>query len=177
MNFKLLGNYRSDTKVLTSEIVLNNMMQLRTLFLVVVLVMTGFILLAGLICFNHKTSKYYLGHILMEHRRTNTAVTNSKGLAMNSQRIVYNRVPKCGSRSIMSLFEAMAEKHYFRAIESKVNSPFHLSLSDRERIAMLVKGFTPPFLYHRHFHFMEFEKLMCGTVGNIFYHSIFLRLL
>ena len=64
----------------TSEIVVMDIMQLRALFLVAVLVMTTFILLAGLMFFNHETSKYYLGHILMQHKKTNTSVTKLNGL-------------------------------------------------------------------------------------------------
>jgi hypothetical protein len=52
---------------------------------------------------------------------------------------VYNRVPKCGSRSILTLFKVLSKKNKFRVIEPAANYPYQLQ--GRDQVCFLISRF------------------------------------
>ena len=47
------------------------------------------------------------------------------------QRVLYNRVPKCGSRSALTLFKSLSVKNGFKVIDPKKNTPYALNEQDQ----------------------------------------------
>ena len=151
-------------------------MRLRSRLVLVVLFVVGFILIFSSFITVSDTIKHASNEVWEENKATVYITPNINikttaaptGLAMNySQRIVYNRVPKCGSRSILTLFKVLATKNKFRVIEPALNYPYQLELRDQTRISNLMSSLRTPFLYHRHMHFLDFKTFKGPEVTYI----------
>ncbi|XP_028415482.1 uronyl 2-sulfotransferase-like [Dendronephthya gigantea] len=146
------------------------------LFVPVALVLVGFIFVFyGLNLDNGSTTNYngniHVGKVYFtrNERAVNTSIIS--GFAANHpqiiERIVYNRVPKCGSRSTLSLFKILAVKNKYRVIEPALNYPYQLERNDQIRISNLMSALRTPFLYHRHMHYIDFETFSGPQVAYI----------
>ncbi|CAB3990562.1 uronyl 2-sulfotransferase [Paramuricea clavata] len=154
-------------------------MRLRFRFIVVMLFMIGFIIIFNGLYTVIETTEDYSVHKQREQQGTiyltpNRAIndagttTSPAGLAVNySQRIVYNRVPKCGSRSVLTLFKIMAVTNKFRVIEPAMNYPYQLGRNEQKRISDFMSALRTPFLYHRHMHYFDFKTFGGPSVAYI----------
>lgn len=73
-------------------------------------------------------------------------------------KIVYNRVGKCGSRSMLTLLGKLAKVNKFTLFQSPVSNHSQVPIKDRIRIARVVQNMPPPCIYSRHVHFIDFPK-------------------
>lgn len=74
------------------------------------------------------------------------------------QRIVYNRVGKCGSRSMLTLIQSLADHNHFNFHSSPVSNVSKPHFMDLLKEVQLIGDLSPPFLYSRHIHYIDFAK-------------------
>ncbi|KAK3735827.1 hypothetical protein QZH41_019925, partial [Actinostola sp. cb2023] len=79
-------------------------------------------------------------------------------------RIIYNRVGKCGSRYLLNMMSNVAEGNGFRLVDYTDDRILDsrkrkLSMSEQMQfITYIDKQLAPPFIFHGHFHFVDFAK-------------------
>ncbi|XP_046847636.1 uronyl 2-sulfotransferase-like isoform X2 [Xenia sp. Carnegie-2017] len=83
------------------------------------------------------------------------------------QRVVYNRVPKCGSRSLLTLFRQLSRKNGFHMMDPAINHPYLLNAKEQKRVSILMSALKEPFLYHRHMYFIDFETFNSPPIAYI----------
>ena len=74
------------------------------------------------------------------------------------QRIIYNRVPKCGSSTVLSVLRKLARIHNFTYIHSKVFDHPRVSLKMEQDLVMQLKTTPTPWLYERHISVLNFTR-------------------
>ena len=90
-------------------------------------------------------------HWLQWHRNRSLA------LGRDSQ-IVYNRVPKCGSRTIVDLLRYMGKKQNFTYKHSTTYIEFNLTHEAEERQVGKIFNMMKPTVFDRHMYFINFKK-------------------
>ena len=90
-------------------------------------------------------------HWLQWHRNRSLA------LGRDSQ-IVYNRVPKCGSRTIVDLLRYMGKKQNFTYKHSTTYTEFNLTHEAEERQVGKIFNMMKPTVFDRHMYFINFKK-------------------
>ena len=87
-------------------------------------------------------------------------------------RIVYNRVGKCGSRTMQNVIRKLARVNNFNFFISPITSDFHPKLTDLAKEVELISSIAPPMLYSRHIHYVAFEKFGAAQTKPIFINLI-----
>ncbi|XP_071944497.1 uronyl 2-sulfotransferase-like [Antedon mediterranea] len=84
-------------------------------------------------------------------------------------RIIFNRVGKCGSRSVLDIFRNLAERNRFNMIESLVYTQKILPPEKEEMVAQVLSQIQPPYLFQRHMYHINFSyyKLQSPSYINI----------
>uniref|UniRef100_A0A673LFA8 Uronyl 2-sulfotransferase n=1 Tax=Sinocyclocheilus rhinocerous TaxID=307959 RepID=A0A673LFA8_9TELE len=95
---------------------------------------------------------YYLGRFAGGH-----GSLAPRTLPFPSQ-IVYNRVGKCGSRTIVLLLRMLADRHQFTLISSDIHNKTRLTKREQENLIRNISTTPQPFLYTRHVHFLNFSR-------------------
>ncbi|KAK7907788.1 hypothetical protein WMY93_016400 [Mugilogobius chulae] len=72
--------------------------------------------------------------------------------------VVYNRVGKCGSRTVVMLLKLLAEKHHFNLVSSEIHNKTRLSKHEQVALMKNITSIPEPFLYTRHVHFLNFTS-------------------
>ncbi|XP_068610047.1 uronyl 2-sulfotransferase a [Brachionichthys hirsutus] len=72
--------------------------------------------------------------------------------------VVYNRVGKCGSRTVVILLRSLAEKHQFNLVSSDVHNRTRITIQEQMGLMNNISNIPPPFLYERHIHFLNFSR-------------------
>uniref|UniRef100_A0A3P9KQ97 Uronyl 2-sulfotransferase n=1 Tax=Oryzias latipes TaxID=8090 RepID=A0A3P9KQ97_ORYLA len=72
--------------------------------------------------------------------------------------VVYNRVGKCGSRTVVILLRLLAEKHQFNLFSSDIHNKTRLTKHEQVDLMRNISQIPPPFLYTRHVHFLNFSR-------------------
>ncbi|XP_026867030.1 uronyl 2-sulfotransferase isoform X2 [Electrophorus electricus] len=72
--------------------------------------------------------------------------------------VMYNRVGKCGSRTVVLLLRILAEKHQFTLISSDIHNKTRLSKREQLNLMKNISTVPQPFLYTRHVHFLSFTR-------------------
>nr|XP_057913363.1 uronyl 2-sulfotransferase a isoform X1 [Doryrhamphus excisus] len=72
--------------------------------------------------------------------------------------VVYNRVGKCGSRTVVILLRLLAEKHQFNLISSDIHNKTRLTKHEQVDLMKNISNIPQPFLYTRHVHFLNFTR-------------------
>ncbi|XP_020914248.1 uronyl 2-sulfotransferase isoform X2 [Exaiptasia diaphana] len=90
-------------------------------------------------------------------------------------RIIYNRVGKCGSRFMLAVMSKAAEKNQFKIVSSSDNgvissSQRKLTISQQMKLVAHISEIQPPFVFHGHFHFVDFSKY--GSTTPIYINLI-----
>ncbi|KAG8444452.1 hypothetical protein GDO86_009579 [Hymenochirus boettgeri] len=84
-------------------------------------------------------------------------VVSIKVLPFPSQ-VVYNRVGKCGSRTIVLLLRILSEKHGFNLVTSDIHNKTRLTKSEQLELIKNVSTADQPYLFTRHVHFLNFSR-------------------
>ncbi|XP_077994503.1 uronyl 2-sulfotransferase-like [Glandiceps talaboti] len=93
-----------------------------------------------------------------------TLLDASKGLPLdlattgNMSRLVFNRVGKCGSRSLVHTIDLLSKRLKFPHIKSKVFDKKRLKDHEKAEFAFEVDSYDPPFIYNRHLNFIDFGQ-------------------
>ncbi|XP_040921159.1 uronyl 2-sulfotransferase a isoform X1 [Toxotes jaculatrix] len=72
--------------------------------------------------------------------------------------VVYNRVGKCGSRTVVILLRLLAEKHQFNLVSSDIHNKTRLTKHEQVDLMKNISNIPQPFLYTRHVHFLNFTR-------------------
>ncbi|XP_060770065.1 uronyl 2-sulfotransferase a isoform X2 [Neoarius graeffei] len=72
--------------------------------------------------------------------------------------VIYNRVGKCGSRTVVLLLRILAEKHKFNLVSSDIHNKTRLTKHEQVELMKNISTFPQPFLYTRHVHFLNFTR-------------------
>ncbi|XP_033099539.1 uronyl 2-sulfotransferase-like [Anneissia japonica] len=75
----------------------------------------------------------------------------------NKPRIIFNRVGKCGSRSVLDIFRILAERNQFNMIESLVYTQKILPPEKEEMMAQVLSQLQAPYLFQRHMYHINFN--------------------
>ncbi|KAG5265793.1 hypothetical protein AALO_G00246440 [Alosa alosa] len=73
-------------------------------------------------------------------------------------RVVYNRVGKCGSRTIVLLLRILADRHQFTLVSSDIHNKTRLTKHEQATLMRNITEIPQPFLYTRHVHFLNFTR-------------------
>ncbi|CAH1230151.1 UST [Branchiostoma lanceolatum] len=89
-----------------------------------------------------------------------TRTTKAKASSNGFDRLVYNRVGKCGSRSLITILSVLSKKNGFHFAKDPKIKHWQTRFPLREQIALVqyVDKLPPPFFYNRHFHFIDFTR-------------------
>ncbi|KAL6485803.1 hypothetical protein MHYP_G00051950 [Metynnis hypsauchen] len=72
--------------------------------------------------------------------------------------VIYNRVGKCGSRTVVLLLRILAEKHQFNLVSSDIHNKTRLTKHEQVDLMRNISTIPQPFLYTRHVHFLNFTS-------------------
>ncbi|XP_067274707.1 uronyl 2-sulfotransferase a isoform X1 [Pseudorasbora parva] len=76
--------------------------------------------------------------------------------------VIYNRVGKCGSRTVVLLLRILAEKHQFNLVSSDIHNKTRLTKHEQVSgwvdLMRNISTIPQPFLYTRHVHFLNFTR-------------------
>ncbi|XP_069091284.1 uronyl 2-sulfotransferase [Pleurodeles waltl] len=72
--------------------------------------------------------------------------------------VVYNRVGKCGSRTVVLLLRILSEKHGFNLVTSEIHNKTRLTKSEQMELIRNVSTAEQPYLFTRHVHFLNFSR-------------------
>jgi len=73
-------------------------------------------------------------------------------------RVVYNRVGKCGSRTVQNILKVVAEKNLYNFYISPVSNDTRPKTIDLIKEVKLIDSIPSPMLYSRHIHYVSFSK-------------------
>ncbi|XP_033122144.1 uronyl 2-sulfotransferase-like [Anneissia japonica] len=83
------------------------------------------------------------------------------------QRIIFNRVGKCGSRSVLDVFKHLAKQNHYNMINSIVYNQTRISEEKKNLIVSVLLKVDPPFLFQRHMYYVDFSKFSSSSVKYI----------
>ncbi|XP_072178490.1 uronyl 2-sulfotransferase-like [Diadema setosum] len=72
--------------------------------------------------------------------------------------VIFNRVGKCGSRSILELLHTLAARNHFFLICSQTFNDKHITTSEEEKLVSILREVDAPYMYQRHLHFVNFTR-------------------
>lgn len=72
--------------------------------------------------------------------------------------VVYNRVGKCGSRTVVLLLRSLAERHHFTLVSSDIHNKTRLTKNEQVDLMKNITSIPQPYLYTRHVHFLNFTR-------------------
>ncbi|XP_060687033.1 uronyl 2-sulfotransferase a [Hemiscyllium ocellatum] len=81
----------------------------------------------------------------------------TKVLPFPSQ-LVYNRVGKCGSRTVVQLLRVLTERNHFNLINSDIHNKTRLNRIEQMELINNISLGDQPYLYTRHVHFLNFTR-------------------
>ncbi|XP_067900603.1 uronyl 2-sulfotransferase a isoform X1 [Heterodontus francisci] len=81
----------------------------------------------------------------------------AKVLPFPSQ-LVYNRVGKCGSRTVVQLLRVLTERNHFNLINSDIHNKTRLNRNEQMELINNISLGEKPYLYTRHVHFLNFTR-------------------
>ncbi|XP_071485108.1 uronyl 2-sulfotransferase-like [Diadema antillarum] len=78
--------------------------------------------------------------------------------AQRGEAVVYNRVGKCGSRSVITVMRELALKNKFHFVSSLVYNKTRISPVHEGMLVNVVGRLERPFIFQRHLHFVDFRR-------------------
>ncbi|XP_061900612.1 uronyl 2-sulfotransferase a isoform X2 [Entelurus aequoreus] len=72
--------------------------------------------------------------------------------------VVYNRVGKCGSRTVLLLLRQLSVTHQFNLISSDIHNKSQLTIDEQVELMKDISSISQPFLFTRHVHFLNFTR-------------------
>ncbi|XP_038936988.1 uronyl 2-sulfotransferase isoform X3 [Rattus norvegicus] len=72
--------------------------------------------------------------------------------------VVYNRVGKCGSRTVVLLLRILSEKHGFKLVTSDIHNKTRLTKNEQMELIKNISTVEQPYLFTRHVHFLNFSR-------------------
>lgn len=85
-------------------------------------------------------------------------------------KIVYNRVGKCGSRSLLAIISHLEKVNHFTLYNSEIHNVTRPSLVQLLQEVKLIDQLSKPVIYLRHIHYINFHKY--GLLSPIYINMI-----
>nr|XP_039267722.1 uronyl 2-sulfotransferase-like [Styela clava] len=85
-------------------------------------------------------------------------------------KIIYNRVGKCGSRSMLSLITRLSSRNNFLFYASPVSNRTRVPLPESIKEVQVINNLPSPSLYSRHIHYLDLFKY--GISGVVYINMI-----
>ncbi|KAM6086681.1 uronyl 2-sulfotransferase isoform 2-T2 [Theristicus caerulescens] len=109
-----------------------------------------------------KTVLKSIAHVKISSDRNSTYLDDhgpppQKVLPFPSQ-VVYNRVGKCGSRTVVLLLRILSEKHGFNLVTSDIHNKTRLTKNEQMELIKNISTAEQPYLFTRHVHFLNFSR-------------------
>ena len=76
----------------------------------------------------------------------------------NTSRIVYNRVSKCGSETMLEVISQLSKRNGFSHGHSKIFNRRRIDKEEQEELVAEIDNMNEPFLYDRHVHLIDFSR-------------------
>lgn len=89
---------------------------------------------------------------------------------VKAKKLFYNRVGKCGSRTMVQLMITLARKQKYTVIGSTDNGRLKRNLREQIEVVDFIDRLQAPFIYHEHVHFIDFKRF--GAVQPIYINVI-----
>lgn len=86
------------------------------------------------------------------------------------KRVIYNRVGKCGSRTMIQLMVRLAKQNNYNVIGSTRYQLLHINLRQQVEFVDFMDHLEAPFIYHHHLHYVDFNRF--GSVQPIYINLI-----
>ncbi|CAI5770257.1 uronyl 2-sulfotransferase isoform X2 [Podarcis lilfordi] len=74
--------------------------------------------------------------------------------------VVYNRVGKCGSRTVVLLLRILSERHGFNLVTSDIHNKTRLTKNEQMELIKNISTAEQPYLFTRHVHFLNFSRIL-----------------
>jgi len=109
-------------------------------------------------------SKTEIIYDLYEHQEDAAFIRNDDVLVDSivqkrySGRLFYNRVPKCGSRTVVETLFRLRDSLGFNMAWAEETYPYHLNSTQQEIFAEYFNNLNPSTVYNRHLHFIDLKK-------------------
>jgi dermatan/chondrotin sulfate uronyl 2-O-sulfotransferase UST len=98
--------------------------------------------------------------LLQEHKEIFYKSQEAADVYTGAQaRVMYNRVGKCGSRATLTLLQALGARNNITIVLSDIGNQKELSLSEQIDLVNYINHLPPPFIYSRHMHYIDFQRL------------------
>lgn len=88
-----------------------------------------------------------------EHEQVFVPIKN-----LRSKNIFYNRVGKCGSRSLIAVINTLSHKNKFKVMSSNDMKNSRPKGTDLLQEVLTIGKLKPPSFYNRHIHYIDFKK-------------------
>nr|XP_054753124.1 uronyl 2-sulfotransferase-like [Lytechinus pictus] len=72
--------------------------------------------------------------------------------------VIYNRVGKCGSRSVLGVLRSLALKNHWHLVSSQVFNRTRISSTYEAKLVSTLNQVQRPYLYQRHLYFVDFRR-------------------
>ncbi|KAI0212385.1 Uronyl 2-sulfotransferase [Lamellibrachia satsuma] len=82
----------------------------------------------------------------------------SRGVGHSPSNIFYNRVPKCGSRTMLTIVQTLSDFNNFTYIHSKTFLDIIINETEQGELCAEVNDLRVPKFYDRHVHFVDFTR-------------------
>ncbi|XP_070568985.1 uronyl 2-sulfotransferase-like [Ptychodera flava] len=108
---------------------------------------------------------------VFQTRHGNSAQNFANGKQLHPQsRIIYNRVGKCGSRTVLRIIQKLSKRNGFALYDSAIGNQTHMTLEAQVELVNSVSELKAPFLFERHFHYVDFKKF--GAIHPVYINII-----
>ncbi|XP_077977255.1 uronyl 2-sulfotransferase-like isoform X2 [Glandiceps talaboti] len=119
---------------------------------------------------HYETQESYDESGIIVQRRGKPYINNFPDKLIPQSRILFNRVGKCGSRTVLTIIKELSNKNGFKFVGSEINNLTHMPLQDQIDLVNIISALDPPFLFQRHFHFIDFAKF--GGIEPVYINII-----
>ncbi|XP_070568986.1 uronyl 2-sulfotransferase-like [Ptychodera flava] len=98
-------------------------------------------------------------------------VSGQQGKQLTFQsRVIFNKVGKCGSRVVLGIFDELSRRNGFTLYDTGIGNETHIPLKGQVELVNMVSELEAPFIFERHFHYIDFEKF--GAIQPIYINII-----
>ncbi|XP_070561377.1 uronyl 2-sulfotransferase-like [Ptychodera flava] len=90
--------------------------------------------------------------------RPDTGLPFNLNVTRNITKLIFNRVGKCGSRSMVHTIDIISRKNHFPHIKSDVFTQKRLNDQEQAEFVAEVDVLQPPYIYNRHVDYVDFSR-------------------
>lgn len=139
---------------------------------------TSLILCAGFMVYNHQPNvilqekeftddELLIKNAMLDENDIPVVIQQNREIF---QKVVYNRVGKCGSRSMQNIIKVLADQQKFNFYISPVSNDTRPKMLDLSKEVKLISNLQTPALYSRHIHYINFAKF--GELQPVYINMI-----